>query len=499
MNSPKLHLAVPANFTGILATLRKIRIIRVIRIIIIIFLTVFPAYGTDVAVEGSLSRQRYFADSDHHLEVIRIKGKKPGLTLLIFGGIHGDEPGGYFSSEILCKVKLFKGNLIIVPRVNFPSIMLNRREVHGDMNRKFVPGEKPGDPDAEVVRVLKGLMKEADIFINQHDAYGFHREKYINKMYNQSRYGQSLIVDSGNFYSKKLGKQIPLAEMGKRIMARVNKRIKNPDHYFGFWDHNSVDRKTKHLEMRKSATYYALTTHSIPAFGLETSKDLPTLYHKVKHQLLVIEEIMREFGLEAEFPSSRVLHPILYWVEFLKNGKDVIRINGNTNLRLNPGDKISIKNIYSNYETGLSANILNWGSINDMDKEYEFKGNATIVIKKNHITMGKVYLRHYHSRSVKEITVDVNGRETRIPTWGKISVKTGRYFHIKGAVPSFPKLRFDVRGFAAPPGKKGDSGTNIYPRRLLKKYSFKKRGGIYFVKVYNAGRFAGGFQVEIIK
>lgn len=463
-------------------------------IIVIFFMTYFSAFAKD----GALSRQRFFTDTDHHLEVIRIKGKKPGLTVLIFGGIHGDEPGGYFSSEILCKVKLHKGNLIIVPRVNFPSIMLNRREVHGDMNRKFGKGEQPGDPDAEVIRLLKKLMKEADLFINQHDAFGFHREKYIDEMYNPSRYGQSLIIDSSRFFSKKLGKEISLGEIGKRIMNRVNKRIKNPDYHFGFWDHNSLDRKTKHLEMRKSATYYALTTHSIPAFGLETSKDLPTLYHKVKYQLLMIEEILREFGLEAEFPSSKVIPPVLYWVEFLKNGKEIIRINGNTNLRLNPGDKIRVKHIFSNYDTGLSANIHNWGTINDIDKEYEFKGNATIVIKKNHITMGKIYLRHYLSNSIKEVVVEINGKETRIPTWGKIEVKTGQYFNIKGTIPDFSNLRFDVRGFSAPPGKKGDGGVNIYPRQLLDRYSFKENDRVYFVKIYNDGRFAGGFQLEIL-
>ncbi|MCP5052506.1 MAG: hypothetical protein GY940_35385, partial [bacterium] len=167
----------------------------------------------------------YFRGTDHQLEVIRLKGKKPGLTMLIFGGIHGDEPGGYFSSEILPTLKLLKGQLIVVPRVNYPSIMLNKRDLHGDMNRKFVPGELPGDPDAEVVRLLKNLMKEADVFVNQHDAFGFHRHKYISKLYNPKRYGQCLIVDAATFYSKKLKKQVHLAEMGKRILERVNKQI----------------------------------------------------------------------------------------------------------------------------------------------------------------------------------------------------------------------------------------------------------------------------------
>jgi hypothetical protein len=448
----------------------------------------------------SLSRDIFFKETDHQLEIIRIKGGKSGLTVLIFGGIHGDEPGGYFSSEILSKIKLIKGNLIIVPRVNFPSIMLNRREVHGDMNRKFVPREEPDDPDTEVVKVLKDLMKEADVFINQHDAYGFHRETYISKMYNQYRYGQSLIIDCGNFYSQKLKKLINLSKIGQRILERVNRQIKNKYHHFGFWDHNSVDKNTKFPEMKKSATYYALTTYSIPAFGLETSKDLPTLYHKVKYQLVVIKEILREFGLEFIPPSPKMTTPVLYWVEFLKNDKDVIRVNSNTNLRLAPGDKIVIKKIFSNSDCGLSADILNWGSINDVSKEFVFdksKTVTTIQVKKNHLIIGEIYLQHYRGDSVQDIIVEVKKEQKAIPNWGKIDLKPGEYFKVLKTRPEFSNIRFDVRGFSVRPGKRDDSDTEIYSKDLIPKYSFKKKGTIYFVKIYSFNRFAGEFQVEI--
>jgi hypothetical protein len=439
----------------------------------------------------------YFRESDHQVEVIKISGEKPGPTVLIFGGIHGDEPGGHFSSEELSKIKLIKGNLIIVPRVNFPSIMLNRRELYGDMNRKFVSREKPGDPDKEVVQLLKTLMKEADVFINLHDAYGFHREAYTSKKYNQYCYGQSLIIDCSNFYSKKLAKQVNLGEIGQRILQRVNKQIPDKNYHFGFWDHNSLDPNTQFPEMKKSATYYALTTCSIPAFGLETSKDLPSLYDKVKYQLLVIKEILHEFGLEFIYPAVEVEEPELYWVEFLKNNSDIIRVNGNTNLRLEPNDKIVIKQIFSNYSSGLSANILNWGNINDINRELRFTQAAKILVKKNHLTMGKVYLRRYNKNSVRQIVVDIGGVEKTIPNWGKIELPKGQYFMIKETQPGFPHIRFDVRGFSLPPGRVDDSRVKIYPADLIKKYSFQEKGTIWFVKIYNAGVFAGSFQVEV--
>lgn len=455
------------------------------------------AFFCYLIIPGLVWGHIYFKGSDHELEVIRVKGREPGLTLLVFGGIHGDEPGGYFSSEILCDIDLKKGNLIIVPRVNFPGVMTNRREIYGDMNRKFIDKEYPKDPDAGVIKILKGLMQESDIFINQHDAYGFHRDKYISKNYNPYRYGQCLIVDTGRFYSKKLKREINLAEMGKRIVDRVNTQIKKEKYHFGFWNHNSVAEDTKFIEMQKSATYYALVKYSIPAFGLETSKDLPTLYHKVKHQLLMIKEILNEFGLEfTSLPAPFVRQPLLYWVEFIKNGKDIIRVNSNTNIRLNPGDTIEVSKIFSNYDTGLSADILKWGSLNDINKNFTFKTHTRIIVKKNQFIIGRVNLRGFLKQSLREITVDVNGEITAIPNWGKIEVAEGHYFNIKETTPGYKNSKIDVRGFSLIPGKKDDSHVNIYTRDLIKKYSFRGKGEVYFVKIYKGGRFAGGFQVH---
>ena len=50
-------------------------------------------------------------------------------TLLIIGGIHGDEPGGYFAPAVLEKYyKIKSGNLWIIPNLNVDSILANNRE-----------------------------------------------------------------------------------------------------------------------------------------------------------------------------------------------------------------------------------------------------------------------------------------------------------------------------------------------------------------------------------
>ncbi len=440
-----------------------------------------------------------FSNSDHQLQIIKLKGEKPGPTALIFGGIHGDEPGSYFSSEMLSQTRMIRGSLILVPRVNFPSIMANQRGIHGDMNRKFGAGIDPNDPDGKVVEVLKSLMAEADLFINQHDAAGFHRKSYISAKYNPRQYGQSLIVDTGRFFSPRLQKWIELEKIGERIVDSVNSLIENPDFHFCFWNHNSLARDTKHPEMRRSATHHALAMHSIPAFGLETSKDLPTLSHKVKYQFLLIKEILQEFGFEFELPSPEIIEPRLYWVEWKKNDREVIRVNSNTIIRLAPEDSIHISLIHANYRDGLSADILNWGTLNDLGKDFIFRGSPeTVLIKKNNFIIGRVFLQSFRSNSLREIILTVDGREISIPNWGRVEIRDEGLLRLTGLRPALKNVHLEIgeenqRTTVSSLDREGLKISDLNPD-----WSIGRRGYFYPVWIYSAGNLAGGFQIELL-
>ena len=43
---------------------------------------------------------------------------------MLIGGIQGNEPGGFLSADLYADMSLEKGNLIVVPRANFNSIIL---------------------------------------------------------------------------------------------------------------------------------------------------------------------------------------------------------------------------------------------------------------------------------------------------------------------------------------------------------------------------------------
>ncbi|MCK5254727.1 MAG: succinylglutamate desuccinylase/aspartoacylase family protein, partial [Deltaproteobacteria bacterium] len=131
----------------------------------------------------------YFQGTEYELNVYKIHGVEKGKTLLIIGGIQGNEPGGYLAADLYVDMSLRKGNLIVVPRANFHSILRNQRGVNGDMNRKFADFSEK-DSDNKIVNVLRELIAESDYLLNLHDGSGFYSEKWESDLRNPKRYGQ---------------------------------------------------------------------------------------------------------------------------------------------------------------------------------------------------------------------------------------------------------------------------------------------------------------------
>ncbi len=67
---------------------------------------------------------------------------KRAPTLLLMGGIHGDEPGAYYSTDIFMRhYKITKGSVWVVPVVNPHGMFANMRGVYPVqyLQRQFHP------------------------------------------------------------------------------------------------------------------------------------------------------------------------------------------------------------------------------------------------------------------------------------------------------------------------------------------------------------------------
>jgi len=245
-----------------------------------------------------------------------LTGEKKGSRVLIVGGIHGNEPGAYKAAEILRHVKVKRGELIIAPRTNFVSILTNKRGYNGDMNRKFAKISKK-DPDYPAVKTLKELISETkpSLLLTLHDGYGFHAV-------NPNAWGQCIVIDEERY------KDIELGREAREVSRRVSSKIEKREWKLPVFNTHTFAKNTKHPEQRKSLTYFCLKECSVPAICLEVSKQLPSLYHKVKFHLLMIKEFFALRGVEIEPPIDYIIANLKEFLEPKRLFSVALEING---------------------------------------------------------------------------------------------------------------------------------------------------------------------------
>ena len=60
-----------------------------------------------------------------------VTSDKSGPTVLITGGVHGNEPAGAYAAEQVRHWPINKGRLIVIPRCNVPGLAANKRGMPG--------------------------------------------------------------------------------------------------------------------------------------------------------------------------------------------------------------------------------------------------------------------------------------------------------------------------------------------------------------------------------
>lgn len=219
---------------------------------------------------------------------------KNAPTLLLMGGIHGDEPGAYYSTDLFLRhYKITKGSVWVVPVVNPHGMFANMRGVYGDMNRKFAALSQ-NDPDYESIQNIKKLLAnpEIDISMHLHDGSGYWRPTYQSNLLNPHKWGNCSVVDQIRID----GKYGELESFVAQMVADINLRILNPIHRFHV--HNTQTKTKNDVEQLKALTFFSLSLNK-PALTNETSKelDVPT---RVFYHLLAIESLLGQLGITFE-------------------------------------------------------------------------------------------------------------------------------------------------------------------------------------------------------
>ena len=251
----------------------------------------FPAY----------QQQIFFPKTSQAVMVHTISGSDHGPTVLVFGGIHGDEQAGYMAADRFADVRIKNGRLILVPRLNAVAIKQRQRQgLGGDMNRLFDLPEKTrhSNPDSKVVDLAKSLIQQADYVINLHQAYDFYAPRWISRERNPSKWGQCNVIDTPTYHLHN-GEKLELGRFANKVARRSNDRIKNKSYQFLVNNTNTGGPKTRHEEQKGSMTYYAMTKQHKIALAVEATKNC-SLPEAIAFLTIAVNSALEEAGIHSD-------------------------------------------------------------------------------------------------------------------------------------------------------------------------------------------------------
>lgn len=143
---------------------------------------------------------------------------QPGPVVLVLGGVHGDEPGGWLAAERVADLPFERGSLLVVPRANRQATYVGVRTTTelGDLNRLY-PGDANGLPMARMAHAIVSLVREfrVDVVLDLHESWGFYNGRTVSST--------AFLGQTVGAYPNVAGPELALA-----IVDAVNRRIRAP-------------------------------------------------------------------------------------------------------------------------------------------------------------------------------------------------------------------------------------------------------------------------------
>lgn len=404
------------------------------------------------------------------------KGIQDDNTMLLIGGIQGDEPGGFLAASIIATdYEITKGSLWVVPNLNFPSIIQRSRGTKGDMNRKFAYVDK-NDPDYQAVINVKKIITDPNVslVLNLHDGSGFYSDTYINSEINPKKWGSTCIVDQAKLEGSKYPE---LASIASRVKDAINLKILDKSHKYHVKNTKTAEGD---LEMLKSLTYFAVTQNK-SAFANEASKNL-NAEQRTYYHLVAIEEYMKVVGIEFKRPFELSVANVKKAIE--------------KEIHLSFFDDMFVLNLME-ARPSLAYIPLKRGS----EPMYNSSNPLVAVIKEpngykvqygNRFVTKLVPQYFNYGKKLDSINVFVDGRQINIQSGDKISVK--HFFNVEKK----SGVRANVIGYSSK--NIDESEENIYKKNMMTRYSIDRSGKTYRVEFYEiaTNKFLGMFLVEFI-
>jgi len=189
----------------------------------LVFLASAHQGGTLYASDAEIERELLAAGTESETELLIQRSGVPGPTVMVVGGVHGNEPAGALAAEVIATWPIQRGILIVVPRANVPGLKSSSRFIPGverevrDLNRNFRVTEEGVETSGEMAPVLWAVVErfQPDWLFDLHEGYDFHQ-------INNDSVGSSVVHD-----------QSPeAAELAAQMLESINQTIEEPLKHF---------------------------------------------------------------------------------------------------------------------------------------------------------------------------------------------------------------------------------------------------------------------------
>lgn len=398
----------------------------------------------------------------------KLKSPRAGPTILVIGGIQGDEPGGFTAASLLVTdYKVSRGEVWVVPNLNFESILKRSRGVYGDMNRKFLQIQA-NDPEFNAISKIKRIITDSqvDIILNLHDGSGFYSHEYVDRDENPNRWGQSIVIDQSVIESELF---TDLEAVAQQAINTANSGVSTARE--GFLLKNTRTREGD-KEMEKTLTYFAIRNGKA-AMGVEASKAYPT-DRRVFNHLRFVEAMFSQIGIEFQRSFKLSARAIKH-----KLGRDI---------QLAMYDKKIVYDFDSARKTISYVPLKKAAGI-------EFSTNNPLVAIVNSSSQIKV---RYGNRSVTtlkpeyfeydyfltDVGMIVDGVETRVAMGSMVAVED------QFLIQPIKDTRVNIIGYRKK-GHRNESNLSVRRQEIARRFSLDKQAHKFRVEFYRDNKYSG--------
>ncbi len=168
-------------------------------IIALVTFSLFSLLTTPPVLAASTQTRTIAEGTKYATPMYIIKSGKPGPTVMIVGGVHGNEPAGYKAAAQVKNISIKSGTLLVIPNANKRADERGVRYIsgEGDLNRAF-PTSSRGIGKNLLSRDIYKTVRtyNVDWLVDLHEGYDYSTSR------SNSSVGQTIIYyPSGNAYS----------------------------------------------------------------------------------------------------------------------------------------------------------------------------------------------------------------------------------------------------------------------------------------------------------